>query len=287
MGRPEVQRPGDGGRPQNALTGQLFVVNSGSSDITVPSTYKSMRLWRNTAVANLSAGQSRTLAPGGQTLGYEWDIDADNGFRPRGRSSSRRPPSAASSRSPTTARSQTGPRHRRTTSRCTGPRAARSSSVRAPCNGRGASTPPTRGTTAARAGLTRPGHAAGDGQPLRRHGRAGHDAAKRPRRGHAVDRHDRAELRHHQPGAGRRRSPTAPGHNLRDRNRYGRHGRRRRGLDRRRHQLAPGDGYDRRGPTAGSSTAPRARRSCRERSTTAATSSPRRRASASTSHARA
>ena len=29
-------------------------------------------------------GQSRTLAPGNQMLGYEWDIDADNGFRPRG-----------------------------------------------------------------------------------------------------------------------------------------------------------------------------------------------------------
>jgi N,N-dimethylformamidase beta subunit-like, C-terminal/Domain of unknown function (DUF4082)/Concanavalin A-like lectin/glucanases superfamily/Fibronectin type III domain/Viral BACON domain/Bacterial Ig domain len=81
---PRFSAPGDGGRPQNALTGQLFVVNSGSSNITVPSTYKSLRLWRNTAVASLGAGQSRTLAPGNQVLGYEWDIDVDNGFRPRG-----------------------------------------------------------------------------------------------------------------------------------------------------------------------------------------------------------
>jgi N,N-dimethylformamidase beta subunit-like, C-terminal len=81
---PRFNAPGDGGRPPNALTGQFFIVNSGSADITVPSTYKSMRLWRNTTVANLSAGQSRTLAPGGNTLGYEWDIDVDNGFRPRG-----------------------------------------------------------------------------------------------------------------------------------------------------------------------------------------------------------
>jgi hypothetical protein len=81
---PRFAAPGDGGRPQNALTGQLFIVNSGSSDITVPSTYKNLRLWRNTAVASLGAGQSRTLAPGNQVLGYEWDIDADNGFRPRG-----------------------------------------------------------------------------------------------------------------------------------------------------------------------------------------------------------
>ena len=35
-------------------------------------------------MANLGAGQSRTLAPGNQTLGYEWDLDVDNGFRPRG-----------------------------------------------------------------------------------------------------------------------------------------------------------------------------------------------------------
>jgi hypothetical protein len=71
-------------KPENSLTGQLFIINSGSSDITVPSTYKNMRLWRNTAVANLANGQSRTLAPGNQTLGYEWDLDVDNGFRPRG-----------------------------------------------------------------------------------------------------------------------------------------------------------------------------------------------------------
>ena len=48
---PRFSAPGDGGRPPNALTGQLFIVNSGASDITVPSTYKNLRLWRNTAVA--------------------------------------------------------------------------------------------------------------------------------------------------------------------------------------------------------------------------------------------
>jgi hypothetical protein len=81
---PRFSAPGDGGRPENAFTGQLFIVNSGSADITVPAAYKNLRLWRNTAVAALGAGQSRTLAPGANTLGYEWDIDADNGFRPRG-----------------------------------------------------------------------------------------------------------------------------------------------------------------------------------------------------------
>ena len=41
-----------------------------------------LRLWRNTAVASLATGQTATLAP--QTLGYEWDEDPDNGFRPAG-----------------------------------------------------------------------------------------------------------------------------------------------------------------------------------------------------------
>ncbi|MGA9860424.1 MAG: DUF4082 domain-containing protein [Solirubrobacteraceae bacterium] len=76
--------PGDGGPPANALTGQQFVVNSGSGDITVPSQYSHLRLWRNTAVAKLATGQSLTLAPGTGTLGYEWDEDVDNGFRPAG-----------------------------------------------------------------------------------------------------------------------------------------------------------------------------------------------------------
>src|SRR5262249_55669221 len=81
---PRFSPPGDGGRPQNALTGQLFVVNSGSTDITVPSQYSKLRFWRGTRVADLSAGDSTTLAGGSNDLGYEWDVDADNGFRPAG-----------------------------------------------------------------------------------------------------------------------------------------------------------------------------------------------------------
>src|SRR5207248_4086427 len=38
----------------------------------------------NTRVASLSSGQSTTLDAGVGTLGYEWDVDADNGFRPAG-----------------------------------------------------------------------------------------------------------------------------------------------------------------------------------------------------------
>lgn len=68
--------------PENSLTGQSFIVNVGTSTITVPAQYKSLRLWRNTAVASLSTGQSLPL--GQDTLGYEWDEDPDNGYRPAG-----------------------------------------------------------------------------------------------------------------------------------------------------------------------------------------------------------
>ncbi|MFW5467134.1 DUF4082 domain-containing protein [Knoellia sp. CPCC 206391] len=81
---PRFSPPGDGGRPQNALTGQLFVVNAGSTDIKVPARFAKLRFWRNTAAANLTGTQTLTLAPGQETLGYEWDVDADNGFRPAG-----------------------------------------------------------------------------------------------------------------------------------------------------------------------------------------------------------
>jgi hypothetical protein len=79
---PTWSPPADGGRPENALTGQIFMVNRGSAAITVPSTFSRLRTWRNTAVASLGAGQTYTM--GSQTLGYEWDEDLDNGSRPTG-----------------------------------------------------------------------------------------------------------------------------------------------------------------------------------------------------------
>ncbi|MBO0884809.1 MAG: hypothetical protein J2P17_31660, partial [Mycobacterium sp.] len=81
---PRFSPPGDGGSPQNALSGQLFDVNAGTTDITVPSQYAKLRFWRTTRVATLATGQSTTLDQGVGTLGYEWDVDTDNGFRPAG-----------------------------------------------------------------------------------------------------------------------------------------------------------------------------------------------------------
>ena len=75
--------PSDGGRPENALTGQLFLVNDGATaGITVPAAEGRLRLWRGTSLATQAAGTSATLPVG--TLGYEWDVDVDNGVRPPG-----------------------------------------------------------------------------------------------------------------------------------------------------------------------------------------------------------
>ena len=81
---PRFSPPADGGNPSNALTGQQFLVNSGSTSLTVPSTYSKLRFWRNTPVASLASGSSATLSPNQSTVGYEWDADEDNGFRPTG-----------------------------------------------------------------------------------------------------------------------------------------------------------------------------------------------------------
>ena len=81
---PRFSPPGDGGNPPNALTGQNFVVNTGTSDIQVPAQYGLLRMWRNTAAASLAPGQTLTLGAGIGNLGYEWDVDVDNGFRPPG-----------------------------------------------------------------------------------------------------------------------------------------------------------------------------------------------------------
>jgi hypothetical protein len=84
---PAKSPPADGGRPENALTGQLFRVNGPGPDnvdlsIQIPAAQGKLRFWRNTQVAAQSAGQTWTL-PGG-SLGYEWDAEEDNGSRPAG-----------------------------------------------------------------------------------------------------------------------------------------------------------------------------------------------------------
>src|SRR5262245_9958809 len=75
------------GVKETSLTGQFWTVNRGpggetGTSFTVPAVDAQARFWRNTSVANLTTGQTATL--GDQVLGYEWDEDIDNGFRPAG-----------------------------------------------------------------------------------------------------------------------------------------------------------------------------------------------------------
>lgn len=80
---PRFSPPADGGRPENAVTGTLFMVNGpGQHSISVPSEEGRLRFWRHTDLAMLAPGQIAQLAP--HVLGYEWDVDMDNGYRPSG-----------------------------------------------------------------------------------------------------------------------------------------------------------------------------------------------------------
>ena len=81
---PRFSPPADGGKPENALTGTIFMANDVGTPfaITVPEADGKLRFWRNTSIASLGSGQTATLPTG--TLGYEWDSDVDNGARPAG-----------------------------------------------------------------------------------------------------------------------------------------------------------------------------------------------------------
>lgn len=80
---PRGGSPSDAGKPENALTGTLFIANGLNSQIMkIPAAFGRHRFWRNTSIASLSPGSEASLPFG--VLGYEWDYDADNGFRPAG-----------------------------------------------------------------------------------------------------------------------------------------------------------------------------------------------------------
>ncbi len=79
---PRFSPPSDGGRPENAMIGTLWMVQGTNQAMNVPAEAGKLRLWRNTSMANLAAGTNGTLPKG--VLGYEYDVDVDNGFRPAG-----------------------------------------------------------------------------------------------------------------------------------------------------------------------------------------------------------
>ncbi len=231
---PRFSPPGDGGQPQNSLTGQLFAVNTGTTDITAPAQYSKLRFWRNTRVASLGSGQSTTLDAGAGTLGYEWDVDADNGFRPAGLMD-------LSSTTDTTAQPFVHDKHGDPSPDLV-PRAERRTGVR--CRDRAMGVGPGQWDGIRQFGRhDRSGHAAGHGEPVCRHGqRAARHADVRSHAGHGVDRHDPAHLHDHLAGSGRHPGGQFVGDYQRDRKRRGRrHGRGRGGLDRWRRDLASGD----------------------------------------------
>ncbi|MFC6091281.1 N,N-dimethylformamidase beta subunit family domain-containing protein [Saccharothrix lopnurensis] len=80
---PRHSPPQDGGRPENALLGNIFTVSGRREDsLQVPAAYGKMRLWRHTDLQDMAAGSTHTFRPG--TLGYEWNTVPDNGFQPAG-----------------------------------------------------------------------------------------------------------------------------------------------------------------------------------------------------------
>jgi hypothetical protein len=68
------------GTPENSLSGTIFTVDeTGTLDnISVPASMSQLRFWKNTSIASGNGGTLTAL------LGYEWDSDLDNGFRPTG-----------------------------------------------------------------------------------------------------------------------------------------------------------------------------------------------------------
>src|SRR5262249_55838390 len=56
---PRFSPPADGGNPENSVSGQLFMVNDGTTiGLTVPADDGKMRFWRNTNLATQAAGGS-------------------------------------------------------------------------------------------------------------------------------------------------------------------------------------------------------------------------------------
>lgn len=78
---PRYADPGQ--QPENALTGTMFQVDSYRQDtISIPYDYSQLRFWRNTDVSQTQEGGTYNLVQ--NLLGYEWDSDVENGFRPDG-----------------------------------------------------------------------------------------------------------------------------------------------------------------------------------------------------------
>ena len=216
-------------------------VNRRANDaITVPAARARTALWRNTSMATLAPAGTVTLAPSIARLrvgrGPRQRLPASRADRPVDDHARREPDAASTTAAPSTrARPPTPdavPRRR----------AARSCSAPAPSSGRGVSTQPRHRPAGVAAAQPTPARTCS----RRRSTSSPTWARSRPRwlgpgGGHQVDRHHCRPTRPSPRPRPAPRSPTARGHRHghRDRRRR-RRGGRRRGLDRRRHDLASG-----------------------------------------------
>ena len=200
---PRFSPPGDGGRPENALTGTIFTVNCCAINMR--------RAGRPTARCGSGATPASPPWPPAQTdhrrhrhLGYEWDEDLDNGVPPgRADPAVRRPTGTGAACCRTTAPpTRTGNATHRLTPV---PRAERRAGLRR--RHRPVVLGPRRRPRPRLGAPPDTAAAAGDGQPVRRHGRAADHAAARADRGDRVHRHRRPDLHHHL--ARRRRDASA------------------------------------------------------------------------------
>jgi hypothetical protein len=80
---PRFRTGADPVKPENGLTGTLFEVNGTKHrPLLVPYGESQLRQWRNSSVAQTQPCEVAVAAE--KVLGAEWDIDADNGYRPPG-----------------------------------------------------------------------------------------------------------------------------------------------------------------------------------------------------------
>ena len=135
---PRFSPPADGGRPENALTGTIFSVNSGTRALQVPAAEGRLRLWRNAACRRPRRRHWRPTRSA--TSGTRTSTTA----RGRRGSCACPPRRLPAWRSCSTSARPTVPAPPRIDSRCTATRTAavrtRSCSAPARCSGPGAST---------------------------------------------------------------------------------------------------------------------------------------------------
>ena len=199
-----------GPNPENALMGTLFTVNCCSYPLEVRLPEAQLRFWRNTPnISQLTGTQLWTGPP--ETLGYEWDEDLDNGARPAGlvrlsitgRSVPERLLDYGSTYGPGSAVHSLA-----FYKRPNGALVFGSGTIQWSW---GLDSNHDRGNEAAQ-----PGHAAGDGQPLRRHGRPARHPRRRPRARVPLHRRPGRDLADHVPRQQRHASGRTggqhPGH---------------------------------------------------------------------------